>query len=59
MTSSLQMAKFHSPTDKMMFLKKGERCTVLTTQWWTLKQWRGLVPATQRSRQKVGKSTFV
>lgn len=42
------MAKFHSPTDKMMFLKKGDRCTVLTTQWWTLKQWRGLVPATQR-----------
>lgn len=46
-TSSLQMAKFHSPTVKIMFLKNGERCTVFTIQWWTPKQWRGLESATE------------
>lgn len=52
-TSSLQIAKFHSPTVKMMFLKKGDRCTVFTIQWWTRKQWRGLVPATEGPGCKI------
>lgn len=55
MTSSLQIAKFHSPTVKIMFLKKGDRCTVFTIQWWALKHWRALVPATQRQQDQAGK----
>lgn len=32
MTLSLQMAKLESPVVNTVFFKKGERCTVLTSQ---------------------------